>query len=81
MIHNFRKIFNILLGVFLLLLGLLGLVLPILNGTILLIIGFILISFEYPYVEKKLFSITQKNALLHKWYLKLDAVLRKFFKK
>ena len=81
MINNFRKIINIFLGVLLLILGVVGLVLPVLNGTIFLIIGFILISFENPYVEKKLFSITQKNATIHKMYLKLDAFLRKFFKK
>ncbi len=81
MINTTRKILHIILGILLLTLGVAGLVLPIINGTILLIIGFILISFESPYVEKKLATLTQKNKFIHSLHLKLESILRKFFRK
>lgn len=79
MVNTSRKILHILLGLTLLILGLAGLVLPILNGTIFLIVGFILISFESPYVEKKLQNFASKNKTIHSIYLKLDVILRKIF--
>ena len=77
----FRKIMHLSIGFLIILLGIAGLVLPILNGTLLLIIGFIIVSFESPYVEKKLFILTQKNKTIHLLYLRLEKVLRKFFRK
>jgi uncharacterized protein YqgC (DUF456 family) len=79
--NQIRKILYLLLGLSLILLGIAGLVLPIINGTILLIIGFIIISFESPTLEKKLYTLTQKNAIIHGLYVKIDRFLRKFFKK
>jgi uncharacterized membrane protein YbaN (DUF454 family) len=77
----FRKIMHLSVGFLVVLLGIAGLVLPILNGTLLLIIGFIIISFESPYVEKKLFTLTQKNKTVHALYLRLEKALRVFFRK
>ncbi len=79
--NQIRKILYLLLGLVLILLGIAGLVLPIINGTILLIIGFIIISFESPTLEKKLYTLTQKNAIIHSLYVKIDKFLRTFFKK
>lgn len=79
MVDTARKFTHIILGSLLILVGIAGLILPILNGTIFLIVGFILISFESPYVERKLQELTSKNKLLHKYYLKLDGFLRKHF--
>lgn len=62
------------------LIGIAGLVLPVLNGTIFLIVGLIIISFESPLVEERLLKLTQKNKTVHHLYLKLEKVLRKFFK-
>lgn len=81
MLQGLRKIIHILIGMLLLLLGLLGLALPVLNGTIFLIIGFIILSFESPYIERKLLFLTEKNPTLHKWYTKLNRILRKVFRK
>jgi uncharacterized membrane protein YbaN (DUF454 family) len=77
----FRKIMHLSVGFLVVLLGIAGLVLPILNGTLLLIVGFIIISFESPYVEKKLFTLTQKNKTVHALYLRLEKALRVFFRK
>lgn len=77
---NPRTVFHILIGALFVIFGVLGLLLPIINGTVLLIIGLIIISFENPYVEKKLFSVTQKNKLIHSLYLKLEKVIRKIFR-
>lgn len=79
--NQIRKILYLLLGLVLILLGIAGLVLPVINGTILLIIGFIIISFESPTLEKKLYTLTQKNAIIHSLYVKIDKFLRTFFKK
>ena len=81
MIHTSRKILHICLGVLLLILGVAGLVLPIVNGTILLMVGLILISFESPYVEKHFLTLTQKSKFIHGIHLKLEKILRKFFRK
>ena len=81
MLQRLRKIIHIVIGILLLLLGILGVVLPVLHGTIFLIVGFIILSFESPYIEKKLVSLTEKNPILHGWYLKLNRILRKFFRK
>lgn len=77
----FRKIMHLVLGGFLVLLGVAGIILPVLNGTIFLIVGLIIISFENPYVEEKLFTLTQKNKMVHHLYIKLEKVVRKFFRK
>jgi uncharacterized membrane protein YbaN (DUF454 family) len=77
--RNLRRVINVTIGVLFLLLGVAGLVLPILNGLIFLIAGFIIISFESPTVEKKLFHITRKNGHIHAWHMKLDKWLRKIF--
>jgi uncharacterized membrane protein YbaN (DUF454 family) len=79
--QTIRKTMHLLIGCVLIVLGIIGVVLPIVNGTVLLVIGFIIISFENPYVEKKLFELTQKNQTIHGWYLRLDKILRKFFRK
>ncbi len=81
MIKNVRKLLHIALGGILVLIGLAGLLLPIVNGTILLIIGLIIISFENPIIEKKLYAFTQKNHTLHSWHLKLEKFLRKILGK
>lgn len=78
--NNFRRVFHILIGTLFILVGIAGLILPILNGTIFLIIGLIIISFENPYVEKKLYTLTQKNTLLHSLYIKLEKITRKIFR-
>jgi len=75
-----RKILHIIAAVILLTLGVFGLVLPILNGMVLLILGLILLSFESRYVERKLFLLTQKNALLHKWHVYLEKKMREVFR-
>jgi uncharacterized protein YqgC (DUF456 family) len=77
----FRKIMHLTIGILVVLIGIAGLVLPIINGTLLLIVGFIIISFESPYVEKKLFILTQKNKFIHSMYLRLEKILRNFFRK
>ncbi len=79
--NQLRKTLYLILGSSLILLGVAGLVLPIINGTILLIIGFIIISFENPALEKKLYAFTKRHATIHAWYIKLDAYLRKLLKK
>ena len=71
---------HLVLGGILVLVGIAGLILPILNGTVFLIVGLIIISFESPTVEEKLFKLTQKNKTIHHLYLKLEKNLRKFFK-
>ncbi len=75
-----RTVFHISIGVLFVIFGILGLILPIINGTVLLIIGLIIISFENPYVEKKLFTITQRNKIIHSLYLKLEKIIRKIFR-
>lgn len=77
----FQKMLHLVLGTIFIVIGIIGLVLPVLNGTLFLVIGFIIISFESPYVEKKLFTLTQKNKTVHRLYLSLEKTLRKFFKK
>lgn len=77
----FRKIMHLSLGILIVLIGITGLVLPIINGTLLLIVGFIILSFESPYLEQKLFTLTQKNKLIHSIYLRLEKGLRTFFRK
>lgn len=81
MLKNIRRLVHILIGSLIVFIGILGLFLPILNGTILLIIGFIIISFEVPVVEKKLFQLTKKNATVHVWHMSLEKTLRKLFRK
>ena len=76
-----KKVFHVVLGIFLLMIGVAGLVLPILNGTVFLLLGFILLSFEIPYVEERLESITQKNNTLHHFYKKLQKWMKKLFRK
>ena len=78
--RHVKKILHITIGILLVVLGVLGLVLPLLNGTILLILGAIVISFESSYVEKKLQSLTKKNATLYALYLRLEKFVRKVFK-
>jgi uncharacterized protein YqgC (DUF456 family) len=75
-----QTVLHIFTGIPLILLGILGLVLPVLNGTVLLIIGLIILSFEYPYIERKLFTITQKNKVIHALYLKLEKIMRRIFR-
>ena len=81
MLQTFRKMFHLALGLILILIGILGLILPVLNGTVFLVLGFILLSFEIPYIEKKLFLITNKYPWSHSLYTKLDKFLRKLFRK
>ncbi len=80
-LKTIRKIIHVTIGSTLLIAGLVGLVLPVLNGIIFLIIGGILISFESPYVEKKLIALTKKNKKVHALHLMLEKKLRSFFGK
>ena len=75
-----RAILHTSLAAILIIIGLLGLVLPIINGTVLLITGLIILSFEYPYIERKLFTITQRNKTIHVLYIKLEKMMRKIFR-
>lgn len=73
------RIINWVLGSLFLTVGVAGVILPILNGTFFLILGLILISFESPYVEKKLHHLTSKSKMIHGWHLYLEKVLLKYF--
>lgn len=78
--QNFRTILHIFLGILFIMIGIFGLVLPILNGTLLILVGCIIISFENPYLQGKLFTLTQKSKIVHSMYLKLEKLMRKIFR-
>jgi uncharacterized membrane protein YbaN (DUF454 family) len=62
------------------LLGITGVILPILNGTFFLMIALVLLSFESPYVKKKLHVLTNKNTTAHKWHLYIEEKLKRLLK-
>jgi uncharacterized membrane protein YbaN (DUF454 family) len=77
----FKKITLLILGSFFVFLGALGVVLPFVHGAVFLLVGIVLLSFEIPYVERKLRHYAEKNKLLLKWHKKVDALLRRWFNK
>ena len=76
-----RKILHVFLGILFLCIGVIGLVLPILNGVFFLIIGAIILSFESPYIENKLYSLTRKNKTIYLWHIRLEKIIKKIFRK
>jgi uncharacterized membrane protein YbaN (DUF454 family) len=78
--RHLKRTVHIFIASVLIVVGVCGLVLPILNGTIFLLLGFILISFESPYVEKKLEKLTHKSKFTKELHDKLHTWMRKIFK-
>lgn len=79
--NTIRKILHLSIGSLFLIIGIAGLALPILSGTLFLILGCIVISFESPYVERKLLFLVQKNKTANFWFIKLEKLMRKLFRK
>ena len=81
LLKTLRKILHISIGILFLIFGIIGLVLPILNGILFLILGFIVISFESPYVEKKLLALTRRHNGVHHWHIKLEKLMKRLFRR
>jgi uncharacterized protein YqgC (DUF456 family) len=79
MSKKIKLFLKILLAIFLILLGVLGLILPILHGLGFLIAGIIILSFEFPQIDKYVSRHIDKNIHVKKMYEKVHKFLRKYF--
>lgn len=70
---------KILLATFLILLGVLGVILPLLHGLGFLIAGIIILSFEFPQIDKYIDKHLNRNQHIKKMYEKIHKFLRKHF--
>ncbi len=76
-VYYIKKTFIYVLIVLFLILGFIGLAIPFLPQAIFFAIAIILISFEVPWVEKKIEKFLQRFPEILKMYLKLKGVLEK----
>lgn len=75
-----KKSFIYILIIFFLVLGFVGLALPFIPQVIFFSIALILISFEVPWVEKKIETFLAKYPEILKLYLKLKSKIEKYVK-
>ncbi len=80
MIVYIKKTFVYILIIIFLFLGFIGLALPIVPQAIFFAIALILISFEVPWVEKKIEKLLQRWPDILKIYLKLKVQLEKYLR-
>lgn len=68
---------RIFIATILIIIGVLGIILPFLHGIAFLLAGFIILSVDFPYVEKKLEKFVAKHAKIEKMYKKIKNIIKK----
>ena len=71
-------IVRIIFACLLLCIGVLGIVLPILQGIPFLLAGLIILSLDFPYIEKKLDKLVNTHPKIEKLYKKIRNIIKKY---
>jgi uncharacterized membrane protein YbaN (DUF454 family) len=75
---KYKIVVRVLLACVLIIIGLMGMVLPVLQGIPFLIAGLIVLSTDFPYIERKIESLVKKNANIEKMYKKIHSIIKKY---